>query len=245
MRRWWRSTYYPRLLHRRRRIDHSRLLHRRGLHGRRTRRCRHGPSLHRRSWVEPLSRRNCAALSRRLRSYLRQRRLVKSCRATAGCIMKRLGRAVIIGNDHAVVIVRGGAERRIVHGQPCRAAIILHRSSCSRCRNTRYRRWRRWRTEPSRWIREARLRSPAVPQPWLPYPAITIHKHPLAITIGHPSPRIRRDPDITKPRLIAPIAVRKRVPSDIYAVRLPAITVAGNVVVLPVIIQIGESVLIR
>jgi hypothetical protein len=67
---------------------------------------------------------------------------------------------------------------------------------------------------------------------------------PVPESIGHPSPRIGGNPDVTTGREI-PISISKWIPTRVHAVRLPHGSVAGNVEVLSVIIQITHAVLIR
>src|SRR5437016_3031388 len=67
---------------------------------------------------------------------------------------------------------------------------------------------------------------------------------PIAEAIRHPSPGIGRDPHVTA-RSEIPIAIGEGVPAGVYPVGLPHGAVAGDLKVLPVIIQVAHAVLVR
>lgn len=129
------------------------------------------------------------------------------------------------------------------HARRMSAASLRSNSAASPYQSCR--RYRR--TEPCWSIDHRRTIMPGRPctgNGWPPQPAISIHKLPMAEPVRHPSPRICGHPHVAS-RSKVPVAVGKWVPSNVGAVGLPHGSVARDVKILSVIIQVADAILIR
>jgi hypothetical protein len=132
----------------------------------------------------------------------------------------------------SVLIPTGHMRRfRMISYRPA-----IHNSPVCR-RKRRMKSWRR--------IHQPRSAIPSAPAARRPAPATSVHKHPPAIPIRHPSPRIRGNPCISKAGHVAPVAITEWVPSQPHVVGLPYVAIVRDIIVLAVIIQVTRAVLIR
>ena len=176
-------------------------------------------------------------------------------------VRPRHSRYVIVSVGALLVSVSTGtAERMLISIAVSNPA--SNGTTASSHRSTGHRRWfvmisvwptidnslvcrRKRRMEARRRIHQPRSAIPSAPAARSPAPAASVDKYPPAVPIGHPSPRIRRNPCISKAGRIAPIAVAERVPVVTNIIRLPDFAISRDVIVLAVIIQVACAVLVR
>jgi hypothetical protein len=175
-------------------------------------------------------------------------------------VSSRHSRHIVIGIDSPASV-----PTRTVEGMFIAIAVAnsaANRTSASSHRSTRHGRWfvmissrvaidnplvcrGNRRTEARRRIHQPRPAIPSAPAARRPAPAASVHENPPAIAIRHPSPRVRRNPRISKAWRIAPIAIAEWVPVVADIVGLPDFAITRGVIILAVIIQVACAILIR
>src|SRR6266852_1837898 len=76
----------------------------------------------------------------------------------------------------------------------------------------------------------------------LPDPSEAGNEGPVAIVIGHPAPRIARDPHVASARIKGPTTILEGAPVSADEVRLPDVAVAGQRHKAAVVIQVTHAV---
>src|SRR5262249_41049911 len=109
-------------------------------------------------------------------------------------------------------------RNRVVHPSPVRGVGRTHDASSGRSAddNSVMGRRRHRCAESGRRINPAWSGMPSVPPARLPAPSPTVDEDPVAVAVGQPSPRIRRNPRISKAGGVNPISVNERVPSQAH-----------------------------
>ena len=133
------------------------------------------------------------------------------------------------GKRHAGWLHGGGSGSPAHHN-------CLHRASC---------RGRKGRNVGQCRRSIARNPDPGIPCARLPHPAKAGHKHPVTVTIRHPSPRIGGSIHVPDTRIEAPSPVHKRIPASAGEIWLPHHAIAGDCREGPVVVQVAEAISVR
>src|ERR1019366_5857154 len=83
---------------------------------------------------------------------------------------------------------------------------------------------------------------PRIPITRLPNPSKAGREGPVAVAVGHPTPRIARHPHVAKAGIEGPAAILERAPIGADEVGLPDAAVAGHGHEVAVVIQVAHAI---